>query len=77
MAKARAKVRDCLRRRTQLEPVGNTIHNNISVSTVPGATVPTLTVPGAMVPTLTVPGTFIGRLSGSDANQQAAGVQMV
>jgi hypothetical protein len=29
------------------------------------------------VPTLTVPGTFIGRLSGSDANQQAAGVQMV
>ena len=77
MAKARAKVKDCLRRRTQLEPVVNTIHNNISVSTVPGATVPTLTVPGAMVPTLTVPGTFIGRLSGSDANQQAAGVQMV
>jgi hypothetical protein len=77
MAKARSKVKDCLRKWTHLEPVVNTIHNNISVSTVPGATVPTLTVPGAMVPTLTVPGTFIGRLSGSDANQQAAGVQMV
>ena len=36
MAKARAKVKDCLRKWTQLEPVVNTIHNNISVSTVPG-----------------------------------------
>ena len=36
MAKARSKVKDCLRKWTHLEPVVNTIHNNISVSTVPG-----------------------------------------